>query len=120
IDPIRNKPDITVTNFIKTCARIGTEQYRADLLTTVLAPQLQVAWAAAKCFDCGVEGQVRKQWPKNEQRNKNPSRPCPRCKNGYHWRSQCHSKFDQDGRPLPLQGNSKSGTGTCAPQQDKT
>nr|1DSV_A Chain A, NUCLEIC ACID BINDING PROTEIN P14 [Mouse mammary tumor virus] len=26
---------------------------------------------------------------------------CPRCKKGYHWKSECKSKFDKDGNPLP-------------------
>ncbi|NXU65032.1 GAK5 protein, partial [Horornis vulcanius] len=117
IDAIRNKPGVTVTDFIKTCAHIVTEPYRADLLATALAQQLQVAWAAIKCFDCGEEGHERK-CPKNEQRNQKPSRLCPRCKKGYHWCSQCCSKFDQDRRPLPKQGN-KEGLGTSAPPQNK-
>ncbi|NWW39227.1 GAK5 protein, partial [Panurus biarmicus] len=119
IDPIRSKPDITVTDFIKTCAHIGTEQYRVYLLGIALAQQLQVPWAAIKCFECGLESHMRKQCPKNEQRNKKPSRLCPRCKKDYHWHSQCCSKFDQDRRLLPKQGNSKRGLGTCAPQQNK-
>ncbi|NXP94015.1 GAK5 protein, partial [Passerina amoena] len=120
IDPIRNKPDITITDFVKTCAHIGAEQYSADLLAAALAQQLQVAWVTIKCFDCEEEGRVRKQCPKNEQRNKKRSRPCPRCKKSYHGYSQCCSKFDQDGRPLPKQGNLKRGLGTCTPQQKKT
>ncbi|NWW65562.1 GAK6 protein, partial [Ifrita kowaldi] len=111
--------DITVTDFIKTCAHIGTEQYTADLLATALFQQLQITQATIKCFDCGEEGHVRKQCPKNEQKNKKPSRPCPRCKKGYHWSSQHRSKFNQNGRPLPKQGNSKWGTGSSAPQQNR-
>ncbi|NWS02812.1 GAK5 protein, partial [Motacilla alba] len=122
INPIRNKPDITIIDFVKTCAHICVEQYRVDLLATALGQQLQVAWETIKCFDCVEEGHVKKQCPKNEQRNKKPSRPffCPGCKKSHHWYSQCCSKFDQDGRPLPNQGNSKRGLGTCTPQQKKT
>ncbi|NXA90083.1 GAK5 protein, partial [Melanocharis versteri] len=119
IDLIRNKPDITVIDFIKTCAHSDTEQHRADLLATALAQQLQVARAAIKCFDCGEEGHTRKLCPKNEQKSKKPSRPCPRCKKGYHWSSQCHPKFNQHRRPLPQSENSKRVSGSCAPQQNR-
>ncbi|NXB30976.1 POK9 protein, partial [Eulacestoma nigropectus] len=119
IDPIRNEPDITVIDFIKTCAHIGREQHRADLLAKALAQQLQVTQATIKCFDCGEEGHVRKQCPKNEQKDKKPSRLCPRCKKGYHWSSQYCSKFNRNGRYLPKQGNSKRGTGSGAPQQNR-
>ncbi|NXS35836.1 GAK5 protein, partial [Pomatostomus ruficeps] len=119
LDQIKTKPDISLTDFFKTCAHIGTEQYKADLLSTAFAQQLQVARAAIKCFDCGEEGHVRKQCSKNKQGNKKPSRPCPRCKKGYHWSNECHSKYNKDGKPLPQWGNSKWGTGSSASQQNR-
>lgn len=38
-----------------------------------------------------------------------PKQPgvCPRCKKGYHWASECQSKYHKDG--TPLQGNRKRG-----------
>lgn len=32
LDQIKNKPAISLTDFIKACAHIGTEQCKADLL----------------------------------------------------------------------------------------
>ncbi|NXS20932.1 GAK5 protein, partial [Mystacornis crossleyi] len=104
---------------LKACAYVGTEQYKADLLTTALAQQLQVAKATVKCFDCGEEGHMRKQCSKNKQGKKKPSYACPRCQKGYHWSNECHSKYDKDGKPLLQQGNSERGSGSCAPQKKK-
>ncbi|NXB72252.1 GAK5 protein, partial [Donacobius atricapilla] len=119
LDQIKDKPGISLTDFIKMCAHIGTEQYKADLLAAALAKQLQVARVAIKCFACGEEGHVRKQCSKNKQGNKKPSKLCPRCKKGYHWSNECHSEYDKDGKPLPQQQKLKGGTKSSAPQQNR-
>jgi len=31
---------------------------------------------------------------------KRPPKICPRCKKGFHWLNECHSKFDKDGNTL--------------------
>ena len=37
----------------------------------------------------------------NTTSNKNrPPGVCPRCKRGFHWQNECHSKFDKDGNIL--------------------
>ncbi|NXK70953.1 GAK5 protein, partial [Sylvietta virens] len=110
LDQVRNKPDVSLHDFVKVCARVGTEQQEADLLATTLAQQLQVfAKAKVKCFDCGGGGHV------NKQGKKKPSQLCPRCKKGFHWSNECRSKHNKDGKPLPRQENSKRGSGSCAP-----
>ncbi|NWZ34436.1 GAK5 protein, partial [Brachypodius atriceps] len=127
LDQIKNKPGISLTDFIKTCSHIGTEQYKADLLAAALAQYLQVAQSAIKCLACGEEGHVRKQCSKNKQGSKKPSKLCPRCKKGYHWGNECRSKYDRDGKTLPqrrkLKGGAKSGTpqeNRIQPQQTHT
>ncbi|NWW27547.1 GAK5 protein, partial [Falcunculus frontatus] len=119
LDQIKNNPDISLNDFVKTCAHVGTEQYKADLLAAALAQQLKVAQVAIKCFDCGEEGHVKKRCSKKKQGNKKPSKLCPRCKKGYHWSNECHSKYDKDSKPLPQRGNSKRGSGSGAPQQNR-
>ncbi|NXA86981.1 POK9 protein, partial [Melanocharis versteri] len=116
LDSIRNRADVQLDDYIKACANIGSEQYKAALIATAIAQQLQAAKATTKCFACGEEGHVEKQRPKGQKTTKKPNKPCPRCKKGLHWSSQCHSKFDKDGNPLQKQGNLNRGARPSAPQ----
>ncbi|NXI11354.1 GAK10 protein, partial [Irena cyanogastra] len=121
LDPIRNCADVKLSDYIKGCANIGSEQFKAELIATAIAQQLQVARAAIKCFECGGLGHIRKQYPKGQSSNKKPSKPCPRCQKGFHWNNQCRSKYDKHGNLFPQQGNSKGATlGSGAPQSTRT
>ncbi|NWT30039.1 GAK6 protein, partial [Cardinalis cardinalis] len=115
LDPIHNCADIELSDYIKACANIGLEQFKAELIATVIAQQLQVARGAVKCFECGELGHIRKQCPKGQRDNKKPSKPCPRCQKGFHWSNQCQSKYDKHGNLLSQQGNSKGDAGSGAP-----
>ncbi|NXC65316.1 GAK5 protein, partial [Aleadryas rufinucha] len=97
----------------------GSEQYKAELIATAIAQQLQAAKANVKCFACRDEGHVQKQCPKGQKTSKKPNKPCPHCKKGFHWSNQCHSKYDKDGNPLQKQGNSKMGVQADAPQPNR-
>ncbi|NXM55567.1 GAK5 protein, partial [Illadopsis cleaveri] len=102
-------------------ANTGLEQFKAELIATAIAQQLQVARAAVKCFGCRGLGHIGNQGPKGQRGNKKPSKPCPCCQNGFHWSNQCWSKYCKHGNPLPQQGNSKGGTlGSTAPQFNRT
>ena len=64
--------------------------------------------ANAKCFNCGKPSHMKKQCRLPTQAGKNnttsnkkrPPGVCPRCKRGFHWLNECHSKFDKDGNTL--------------------
>ncbi|NXI08982.1 GAK6 protein, partial [Irena cyanogastra] len=102
-------------------ANIGLELFKAELIATVIAQQLQVAGAAVKCFELRELGHTRKQCPKGQRGNKKPSKACPRCQKGFHWSTQCQSKYDKHGNFLPQQGNSKGSiVGSTAPQFNRT
>ncbi|NXB32130.1 POK9 protein, partial [Eulacestoma nigropectus] len=97
---IRNSANVKLADYIEACANISSEQYKAELIATTVAQQLQAAKANVQCFACGDERHVRKQCPKGQKTSKKPNKPCPRCKKGFHWSNQCHSKYDKDGNPL--------------------
>ncbi|NXW74921.1 GAK10 protein, partial [Hirundo rustica] len=107
LDLIRNHADVELSDYIKACADISSEQLKAELTATAIAQQLQMARAAIKCFKCRELGHIRKQYPKGQRGNKKPSKPCPPCQKGFHWSNQCWSKYDKHGNFLPQQGNSE-------------
>ncbi|NXO63990.1 POK9 protein, partial [Phainopepla nitens] len=92
--------NVNLTDYIKACANICSEQFKAELIATAIAQQLQVTRAAIKCFECGEQGHIRKQCPKGQKGNKKPNKPCPRCQKEFHWSNQCQSKYDKNGNPL--------------------
>lgn len=54
--------------------------------------------AGPTCYSCGEAGHIKKDYKKNQRGEKRPPPgPCPRCKKGRHWRSECRSKYDKDG-----------------------
>ncbi|NXC52132.1 GAK6 protein, partial [Aleadryas rufinucha] len=112
-----NRTDAELADYIKGCANIGSEQYKADLIATAVAQHLQAAKATLKCFACGEEGHVQRQFcPKGQKTSRKLNKPCPCCKKGLYWSSQCHCKFDEDGNPLQKQGNLNRDMQAGAPQ----
>ncbi|NXA72139.1 GAK10 protein, partial [Thryothorus ludovicianus] len=117
LDLIHNRADVELSDYIKMCANIGLEQFKAELMATAIV-QLQVSRAAIKCFECRELGHIRKQCPKGQKGNKNPSKLCPCRQKGLHWSNQCQSKYDKHSNLLPQQGNLKVGAESSAPQSN--
>ena len=96
----------SLEEYIKACADIGSEPYKANLLATAL--QDSYKQNLTKCFNCGKLGHVKKDCKKEKKKDKDKSKPpglCPKCKRGKHWANECRSKFDKNGQPLQQQGN---------------
>ncbi|NWR07963.1 GAK5 protein, partial [Paradoxornis webbianus] len=117
---ICNHADVELSDYIKACADISSEQFKAEQISTVIAQQLQMARAAIKCFKCRDLGHIRKQYLKGQRANKKPSKPCPPCQEWFHWSNQCQSKYDKHGNLLPQQGNSKEVLESGASQSNGT
>ncbi|NWS79903.1 GAK5 protein, partial [Toxostoma redivivum] len=118
LDLICNHADVELADYIKVCTNIGSEQYKAELIATAMAQQLQAA-KAPKCFACGDEEHVQKQCSKDQKTNKKPNKPCPCCKKRFHWSNQCHSKYEKDGNIVQKQGNLNRGTQAGAAQPNR-
>ena len=94
--------------YLKACRDIRSMSHRAKLATLEIF-DVQKA-ANAKCFNCGKPGHMKKQCHMPTQAGKNNTTSnkkqyytpgvCPRCKRGFHWLNESHSKFDKDGNTL--------------------
>ena len=91
---------------LKAYRDIRSSSHRAKL-ATLETFNIQKA-TNAKCFNCGKPSHIKKQCHMSTQARKNnttsnkkrPPKICPRCKKGFHWLNECHSKFDKDGNTL--------------------
>ena len=102
--PIRETGSLM--EYLKACRDIRSVSHRAKL-AALETFNVQKA-ANAKCFNCGKPSHMKKQCRMPTQARKNnttsnkkrPPGVCPRCKKGFHWLNECHSKFDKDGNTL--------------------
>ncbi|NXA72301.1 GAK6 protein, partial [Thryothorus ludovicianus] len=115
LDMIHNHVNVELSDYIKVCANIDSEQFKVELIATAIVQQLQVSIATIKCFECR-----EKHCPKGEKDNKKPNKPSPHCQKGFHWSNQCWPEYDKDRNSLPNQGNSKRGMQSSTPQSNGT
>ena len=89
-----------ISEFIKACQDVGTEQQKASLLAAAIKGD-------PRCYNCGKPGNLRKDCLSTPEVGKGnyklPLKDCPRCGKGRHWAKECHSKFGKNGQPI--QGN---------------
>ena len=96
----------SLMEYLKAYKDIRSMSHRAKLVT--LETFIVQKAANAKCFNCGKPSHMKKQccMPTQARKNnttsnkKRPPGVCPRCKKGFHWLNECHSKFDKDGNTL--------------------
>ncbi|NWT61979.1 GAK6 protein, partial [Erythrocercus mccallii] len=117
---IKNGANVNLAHYIKACANISSEKIKAKLIATAIAQQLQVARAVIKCFECGEQRRIRKQYPKGQKGSKKLKTLGPHCQKGFRWSNQCRSKYDKDSNPLPKQGNLKGAVWCSAPTSIRT
>ena len=89
-----------ISEFIKACQDVGTEQQKASLLAAAIKGD-------PRCYNCGKPGHLHKDCSSTPGGGKGnyklPLKDCPRCGKGRHWAKECHSKFGKNGQPI--QGN---------------
>ena len=90
----------SLMEYLKACRDIGSMSHRAKL-AALETFNVQKA-ANAKCFNCGKPSHMKKQCSMSTHpekiillliRRDPPPGICPRCKKGFHWLNECHSKF---------------------------
>ena len=104
----RNKD---LDDFIHLCRGVVPSTVMGQVVTS--APREVAAKTGSKnCFQCGKPGHIRKDCPAIKG-VVDPSRSspgvCPRCQKGTHWASNCWSKTDSQGIPLPVSKNGRRG-----------
>ncbi|XP_012589366.1 PREDICTED: endogenous retrovirus group K member 5 Gag polyprotein-like [Condylura cristata] len=117
IRPIKRQAT-SITDFIRACADIIPAYEQGLAMAAAFSGQSVTQFIQAKntqqmtCFKChqpchfanhcpqGLQTQALNAPTKTPPTHR-PSKPCPRCRKGYHWARDCRSTTDVEGKPLP-------------------
>lgn len=105
LQPIANKPGVTLADFLEACRIVGTTSHKMEVLAAALyqTPPLPVSSSrpAGNCFNCGKPGHFKAQCrapgggaSRGNAQSAKPKTVCPRCKKGFHWANQCRVKLN--------------------------
>lgn len=108
LQPLRNP---SIGDMLNACMNVGSRQRDLSVIAEAFAA---LSLKSQQCFLCGQYGHLRKDCLKLKQNNKRPG-ICPRCQKGPHFPNQYRSKFDRNGQPLTLPGNSKRSVARVVP-----
>ncbi|XP_015338814.1 endogenous retrovirus group K member 6 Gag polyprotein-like [Marmota marmota marmota] len=103
----------SIDDMIRACKDIDGPHITGQVLAAALKTGMQKSdnrgTRSKGCFKCGKEGHIRRNCPeRSEGAGRGMPGICPRCHKGNHWSSECRSKFDIQGNPIPS-GNGSRG-----------